>query len=469
MLKKAVEFFIPDALKADREHQRRTRLIGYGLFITAVFSLFYVGISWTVGYVMGMYIMFWAAVIFTGLLFLLKKNIDIFFIAHVFGFTGILSIAGCIYYSGGSVSPVLPWLATTPIVILLLAGKKSGILWAVIAVIAISIFTILGSVGFIFPNSFTKENLAFNLSCNVGLVLLIFFISLVYENVRIRAHDIIAAKNNELEKTLNELKETQSQLIQSEKMASLGELTAGIAHEIQNPLNFINNFSEVNVELVEDILKELEQNNIEEAITIIGDIKNNSQKIQQHGSRADSIVKGMLQHSRKSTGQKELTDINNLCDECVRLSFHGLRAKDKSFNSEFQNQFDPEAGKIKVVPQDISRVLVNLLNNAFYALSEKKKTAGSDFNPLVSVTTKKISAGNGSKMLEIKVSDNGTGIPRKIMDKIFQPFFTTKPTGQGTGLGLSLSFDIIKAHNGTLEVGTHEGEGTDFIIHLPYI
>jgi signal transduction histidine kinase len=177
----------------------------------------------------------------------------------------------------------------------------------------------------------------------------------------------------------------------------------------------------------------------------------------------------MLQHSRKSTGQKELTDINNLCDECVRLSFHGLRAKDKSFNSEFQNQFDPEAGKIKVVPQDISRVLVNLLNNAFYALSEKKKTAGSDFNPLVSVTTKKISAGNGSKMLEIKVSDNGTGIPRKIMDKIFQPFFTTKPTGQGTGLGLSLSFDIIKAHNGTLEVGTHEGEGTDFIIHLPYI
>jgi signal transduction histidine kinase len=245
-------------------------------------------------------------------------------------------------------------------------------------------------------------------------------------------------------------------------------LTAGIAHEIQNPLNFINNFSEVNIDLIDDIKKELEQNNTEEAIAILADIKSNAQRILQHGNRADSIVKGMLQHSRKSTGQKELTDINALCDECLRLSFHGLRAKDKSFNSDFKNQFDPDAGKINVVPQDISRVLVNLLNNAFYAVSEKKKTAGNNFSPVVTIKTKKISDKDGKDILEIKVSDNGTGIPKKIMDKIFQPFFTTKPTGQGTGLGLSLSFDIIKSHKGSLDVETHEGEGTDFIIHIPY-
>lgn len=219
--------------------------------------------------------------------------------------------------------------------------------------------------------------------------MLIFFISLVYENVRIRAHDIIASKNHELQKTLNELKDTQSQLIQSEKMASLGELTAGIAHEIQNPLNFVNNFSEVNIDLIDDIKKELEQNNTEEAISILNDIKSNAQRILQHGNRADSIVKAMLQHSRKSTGQKELTDINALCDECLRLSFHGLRAKDKSFNSDFKNQFDPDAGKINVVPQDISRVLVNLLNNAYYAVSEKTKTSGSNFIPVISISTKK--------------------------------------------------------------------------------
>ncbi|MBS1747246.1 MAG: histidine kinase [Bacteroidetes bacterium] len=417
---------------------------------------------------MGIYIMVWAAIVFTVLLFLLKKGIDIFFIANVFGLAGLLSIAGCIYYSDGQASPVLPWLATTPIVILLLAGKKSGILWAIIAIITISLFTILGSLGYIFPKAFTKENLAFNLSCNAGLVLLIFFISLVYENVRIRAHDIIASKNNELQKTLNELNDTQSQLIQSEKMASLGELTAGIAHEIQNPLNFINNFSEINADLIDETLKELEQNNMEEVFAILNDIKSNSQRIQQHGGRADSIVKSMLQHSRKSTGQKELTDINTMCDECLRLSFHGLRAKDKSFNSDFKIYTDKDAGKINVVPQDISRVLVNLLNNAFYSVEEKKKNTEAGFNPVVSITTKKILTSEGKNLLEIIISDNGTGIPKNIMDKIFQPFFTTKPTGQGTGLGLSLSFDIIKSHKGTIDVDTHEGEGTKFIIHLPY-
>jgi len=260
-----------------------------------------------------------------------------------------------------------------------------------------------------------------------------------------------------------ELKSTQSQLIQSEKMASLGELTAGIAHEIQNPLNFVNNFSEINQEMVNEVTEEINKGNIDEAKIILNDIKENSEKINHHGKRADAIVKGMLQHSRASSGQKELTDINALCDEYVRLSYHGLRAKDKTFNADFKTDFDETIGKIKIVPQDIGRVVLNLLTNAFYAVNEKKKTAAENYQPTVSVQTKKL-----KDKIQICVSDNGNGIPQNVIDKIFQPFFTTKPTGSGTGLGLSLSYDIItKAHSGTLTAETKENEGTTFIIELP--
>jgi signal transduction histidine kinase len=282
----------------------------------------------------------------------------------------------------------------------------------------------------------------------------------------------LTKQKEELEHALHELKSTQAQLIQSEKMASLGELTAGIAHEIQNPLNFVNNFSEVNNELIEEMNHE---NNIEEIKTIANDIKQNNEKIAFHGKRADAIVKGMLQHSRKSTGQKEPADINAICDEYLRLSFHGLRAKDKSFNANFKTDFDESIGKINIVPQDIGRVLLNLVNNAFYAANERHKTQGESHKPLVSVQTKKL---NGN--VEIRVSDNGSGIPQNIIDKIFQPFFTTKPTGQGTGLGLSLAYDIItKEHKGTIKVESKVDEGnpdnfgkdagTTFIINLPVV
>jgi signal transduction histidine kinase/ligand-binding sensor domain-containing protein len=272
----------------------------------------------------------------------------------------------------------------------------------------------------------------------------------------------VTQRTTELSNSLKELKQTQNQLVQSEKMASLGELTAGIAHEIQNPLNFINNFSEVNTELIEELGQEIEKGNTEEIKAIAKDIKENEQKITHHGKRADAIVKGMLQHSRASTGQKEPTDINALADEYLRLSYHGLRAKDKSFNAKMQTDFDAGIGKINVVPQDLGRVLLNLFNNAFYAVMQKKNSAGlNNYEPTVSVITKKI---NGKT--EIHVKDNGTGIPQKVADKIFQPFFTTKPTGQGTGLGLSLSYDIIKAHGGEIKVETQEGQGTTFIIQL---
>jgi two-component system, NtrC family, sensor kinase len=292
----------------------------------------------------------------------------------------------------------------------------------------------------------------------------------------------IAQKSRQLEKSLTELKSSQAQLIQSEKMASLGELTAGIAHEIQNPLNFVNNFSEVSKELIEEVkgerlkVKSERDEGLEEEL--LNDISQNLEKIHHHGKRADAIVKGMLQHSRTSSGQKEPTDINALCDEYLRLSYHGLKAKDQSFKASFHFEPDETLPKMNVVPQDIGRVLLNLINNAFQAVGEKVKSetgnvkgdASTDspftfhYEPLVTVSTKKL--GNN---IEISVKDNGSGIPQKIFDKIFQPFFTTKPTGQGTGLGLSLSYDIVKAHGGEIKVNTKENEGTVFTIQLPIL
>jgi signal transduction histidine kinase len=266
----------------------------------------------------------------------------------------------------------------------------------------------------------------------------------------------------ELKQSLEDLKATQSQLVQREKMASLGELTAGIAHEIQNPLNFVNNFSDVNAELIEELKEQLATGNGQEAMMIANDIKENEQKINHHGKRADAIVKGMLEHSRTNTGKKELTDINGLAGEYLRLSYQGLRAKDKSFNADFKTEFDESIGKVEVVPHDIGRVLLNLINNAFYAVNEKKRQLNGTFEPVVSVSTKRV-----ADKVEITVKDNGIGVPQKVVDKIFQPFFTTKPTGQGTGLGLSLSYDIIKAHGGELKVESKEGEGAEFIIQLP--
>jgi len=300
-----------------------------------------------------------------------------------------------------------------------------------------------------------------NTLLGITFIVLIFAFFL-YRNGRLKHK-----AKQKIETAFDQLKSTQSQLIQSEKMASLGELTAGIAHEIQNPLNFVNNFSEVNKELADELEQEINNGNTEDAKAIARDIKENQEKILHHGKRADAIVKGMLQHSRTSSGQKELTDINALCDEYLRLSYHGLRAKDKTFNAKFETDFDLSLPKINVVPQDIGRVILNLINNAFYAVNTRannhqRTTTNEPYTPTVSVSTK-----NNGDTIEIRVSDNGPGIPDAIKEKIFQPFFTTKPTGQGTGLGLSLSYDIIKAHGGVLKVETKEVEGSEFIFSLP--
>jgi len=283
----------------------------------------------------------------------------------------------------------------------------------------------------------------------------------------------LTQQKNELEKTLSELKAAQNQLIHAEKMASLGELTAGIAHEIQNPLNFVNNFSEVSNELIQEMNAELKKGDLEEALAIANDIKQNLKKINHHGKRAEAIVKGMLLHSRSNSGKKEPTDINSLADEYLRLAYHGLRAKDKSFNADFKIDLDPNLPLIEVNPQDFGRVLLNLINNAFQAVAERSQenTSGpnsnahnSEYKPLVTLCTKNL----GDKIM-VSISDNGPGIPNSIKDKIFQPFFTTKPTGKGTGLGLSLSYDIVMAHGGELTVESQEAVGTTFSILLPIV
>jgi two-component system NtrC family sensor kinase len=301
----------------------------------------------------------------------------------------------------------------------------------------------------------------------VGILVLSAFLFFLFRNNRQkqRTNQQLLAQKKEIEETLARLKETQSLLVQSEKMASLGELTAGIAHEIQNPLNFVNNFAEVSAELIDEMKESLAEGNPQLAATIADDIKANLEKINHHGKRADSIVKGMLQHSRSSSGQKELADINALCDEYLRLAYHGLRAKDKSFNAGMQTDFDASIPKINVVPQDLGRVVLNLITNAFYAVNERRQSAPPGYEPMVTVATKR-----ENDSLLISVKDNGMGIPAAIREKIFQPFFTTKPAGKGTGLGLSMSYDIVtKGHGGELLVESAEGTYTKFTIILPSI
>jgi len=292
--------------------------------------------------------------------------------------------------------------------------------------------------------------------------LLVAFILYRNNKIKQKANARLKKQKEEIQTTLEQLEAAQKQLIQSEKMASLGELTAGIAHEIQNPLNFVTNFSEVSEELIIELKEEIENNSKKDIEEILENINQNLGKINHHGKRASSIVKGMLDHSRTNSGERVLTDINVLADEYLKLAYHGLRAKDRTFSADFRTELDKTIPKISIIAQDFGRVILNLINNAFYAVSEKTKVSEDTYQPEVIVTTKKM-----DNQIQISVRDNGNGIPNDLVDKIFQPFFTTKPTGKGTGLGLSLSYDIVKAHGGEINVETKENKGTEFIITLP--
>jgi signal transduction histidine kinase len=296
---------------------------------------------------------------------------------------------------------------------------------------------------------------------------------LLEQQVKLRTTEVvqqkeeIAIQRDNLEKALQELKSAQNQLVQREKMASLGELTSGIAHEIKNPMNFVNNFAEVTGELVKEMNDHIDKGQTQEIKTIATDIKQNLDKIAHYGKLADAIVQGMLQHSGSGTGRKEPTNLNAITDEYLRLCYNRLKAKEKSFYSRLQTDYDDNIGAIDIIPEDIGKVLLNIIGNSFYAVSEKRKQQGDAYEPVVSVSTALIPSPGGGE-IEIRVSDNGTGIPQKFLNKIFQPFFTTKPTGQGTGLGLSLSYDIItQGHDGQIKVETKEGEFTEFIISIP--
>lgn len=463
MFQNIVEFFIPVQEDKSTEYRRRVRLIAYAVFLTMIFALFYIVVSLIAGYKPGLLIMLASWFGYLILLLLLKARFGILGVANLFGFIGATSIYGSIYFSGGFESPVLPWLASTPIVLLLIAGKRSGFFWAAVSVIMVLTFGFMDHYGYVFPNGIhASKETYFTLSSQTGLILIIFFISIVFENIRKSAFGQVNKQKEKLEETLFELRSTQAQLIHSEKMASLGELTAGIAHEIQNPLNFVNNFSEVTNELIDEMKEELTVGNIQLVNVLMEDIKQNLNKINHHGQRADAIVKGMLQHSRTNNGAKELTDINVLAEEYLKLSYYGLRAKEKSFNAEFQTELDEFLPKVYIVPQDIGRVLLNLINNAFYAVDSEDKKGINGYQPKIVVSTRK-----QNDWVEIKISDNGVGISADIKDKIFNPFFTTKPTGQGTGLGLSISYDIVKAHGGELKVDSFNNKGASFILTLP--
>lgn len=461
MIYRFTDFFIPSKSAQSATAVINERIFVLVLLISAIADLLGISISEQIGaHELSMLLVINAGINLV-LLFLYRFGFPKVLATHLFLFQHAMGFIFQAWFQGGLISPANAAFFLLPAVSMLILGKRAALGWL--------FFAALIQVGFYyFETTYGTPEVNFGVDLKNYLFfssilttnVTIFIILLVYENLKNRAL-------NEAHKKNEDLVMTQAQLIHAEKMASLGELTAGIAHEIQNPLNFINNFADLNRELIDEQIEEIENKNFDEVKVIAGNIKENEGKILHHGKRAEEIVSSMLLHSRGAEGKKEPTDINSLTDEYVRLAYHGLRAKDKTFNATFKTNFGKNLPIVNVVPQDIGRVLLNILNNAFYAISEKSKSNLSEKNykPTVEVTTKNKKK---TKRIEITIKDNGPGIPDTIRDKIFQPFFTTKNSGSGTGLGLSLSYDIItNGHNGTLDVLSEENKGTEFVISIP--
>lgn len=458
MIRTLIDTFLPASLLSTGQDLRSERIFISVLLISGLADLLGISLALQLHLQVIVLLLISNAVINVVLLVLYKYGVPKILVAHTFLLQHALSFGMQAWYQGGLITPATAAYFLLPAVTILILGKRPAIVWFVITALMITGFYIYEARYGTPIAQYPIDKRAYLFYGSVlGTNISIFILLLVYENSKNKALRLA-------EKRHHDLVITQTQLIQSEKMASLGELTAGIAHEIQNPLNFVNNFSEVNTELIDELNEEIQKGNLSAAQALAKSIQENERKIVHHGKRADGIVKGMLQHSRSSTGVKEPTDINVLADEYLRLAYHGLRAKDKSFQATIKTDFDPTIGTINIIPQDIGRVILNLITNAFYAVSEKLRQAQpeTDYEPTVSVSTTKT-----DNIIVIAVKDNGNGIPKRVLDKIFQPFFTTKPTGQGTGLGLSLSYDIIKSHGGALKVETTEGEGSIFFIQLP--
>ncbi|SDM08205.1 His Kinase A (phospho-acceptor) domain-containing protein [Catalinimonas alkaloidigena] len=459
MLNRLVNFFVPpqETQRADRLRLARIRIIVF--LLSAFLNLLYIGSALQYQFHPVEYVLLANALLCLVTAFLLKWGVPGWVCVHLHMFNQTTSAFVTIVLGSGLESPSTVGIVLMPILALLLSDVRNSLVWLVVSLVFSGGLFYYESTYGPLPSHFDEPyRLTYLFSSVLGVTAALFACALVFYHEKARAVDTLIRTNLELIGM-------QEQLIQKEKMASLGELTAGIAHEIQNPLNFVNNFSDVSGELVEELKETLRTPEQDPSLVteILHDLTQNLEKIHHHGRRADSIVKGMLQHSRASGGEKQPTRLNDLTDEYLRIAYHGFRAKDKAFNVTLTTRFDPQLGKVNVAPQELGRVLLNLFNNAFYATDQKRKLQQNGYLPEVTVSTQK--TGN---RVEIRVQDNGTGVPAAVKQKIFQPFFTTKPTGEGTGLGLSLSYDIVtKGHGGELSMESREGEGTEFVIRLP--
>lgn len=474
MFSNLIEYFVPGEYHQTEESSRKARLAVGVYLVVAIFALSYSIISIVIDYWGGIASQLPLLVVTLICLFLYKSKVKPDLVAFLFFTEAIISISITIYYSGGFNSFILPWLATTPIVALLVSGKRMGMytLFGQLTMLTMfyffEVYDIRPPVRYVadFPDLFI-------LSCQAGLILLLYAIANFFETGKSEAMGLMTKKNDELEHTIEKIKNMQEQLVQQEKLASLGHLTAGISHELKNPLNFVNNFSELSAELIQEAREEIESvrayrdtpqqdEALHEVEVILNDIEANLQTIHKHGSRADSIIKSMLQHSRGSGVIMEPTQLNPLLKEFVNLSYHGMRAGDRPFDVEIEFDLDESIGEVPVIAEDFSRVMVNLCNNAFDAMREKlKKDNTENYIPKLFVRTIQ-----KDQIINVIIEDNGPGIPENLRKKILQPFFTTKKGTEGTGLGLYITNDIIKAHGGMLIIQSEENSFTRFIIEL---
>lgn len=453
LFRKINRYFLP--AKEGIDEAKYNLLISF-TWLTGIFSLFYVWVSRTISYHPGVYIMLVNFVIFLATLFLIKYKLSYRAAGNLYLANCLfIAILGCTWFSGGLYSPVIPWFTLVPVTSLLLLGTgRNTVFWLLATSLCVLLFLLVAQSDTIILKRNYDDSYAnfFFYTCFGGLVLILYVVTQVFENIKNKALDEVSEKNKELQSAISQLRSAQEQLVQQEKLASLGQLTAGIAHEIKNPLNFVNNFSQLSMDLLDDLKRETDEQYKD---AIYQDLTSNLTKIKHHGNRADFIIKSMLQYSRIGSADFQATDINKLCDEYANLAYHGLRASEKTFYCHLEKAFTENIPPVYCVTQDISRVILNVLNNAMYAVKNSE-------NPTVIIKTS-----FDTKNAYVEVKDNGMGMSTETVKKIFEPFYTTKPAGQGTGLGLSISLEIIKAHGGRMEVHSDLGKGTTFIIVLP--
>ena len=475
MFNKITDYFLPPGFAGSLDLRRQARIIVNTVLVTSLFSLNFLVLCWWADFRPGMYILLFGVVSFALLPFGYRAGwYSHVVLGYAYLFIGYLTVAVNSVYQGGYYAPTTSWLALCGVTGSFLLGRRAGLIFFGLGLTTVLAFWVLEQRHYVFPSLVPADKAEFwHLDILAGLMLILLVVALVFDNINTNTLRIIGAKNAllsertaQLEQSLTDLRAAQAQLVQHEKMASLGELTAGIAHEIQNPLNFVNNFSEVSSELLAELAEEQARPERDAALEgeLVGDLQQNMRKITEHGRRAAGIVKGMLEHSSSSSaGERQPTDLNRLCDECLRLAYQALRAKDKRFNAGLTTDFLADLPPVTLAGADVGRVLLNLFTNAFYAVRQRQLHSEPGYQPQVGVRTRVL-----NQQVQIQVSDNGTGMSAAVQAKIFQPFFTTKPTGEGTGLGLSLAHDIVaQGHGGTLSVESQEGKGTTFSVNLP--